>query len=44
MIFIAITLKTLLHYRVKHKSLKCCNCSTNSDTAVPNFYDDFVNC
>jgi len=22
-------LKISLHYRVKHKSLKCCNCSTS---------------
>jgi len=35
-------LKTSLHYRVKHKSLKSCICSTN-DKAVPDFCDNFVN-
>jgi len=37
--------KTSLHYRVKQKRLKCCNAlSILDDKAVPNFYDNFVNC
>jgi len=33
----------LLHYRVKHKIVAIA-LPILDDTAVPNFYDDFVNC
>jgi len=39
-------LKTSLHYRVKHRSLKKVAFALTilDDKAVQNFYDNFVNC